>query len=57
MDEFFGKFSKGAGEGESFPIQKDPLQFFALETALLVINFQKNFEIGRGGGEEWHLPT
>ena len=37
----FGKFPKGGG---SFPIQKISLQFFALETALLVMNFRKKLQ-------------
>ena len=47
MNEFLKNF-QGGGEVVSDP-KKIVAIFFALETALLVMNFRKNFEIGGGG--------
>ena len=44
---FFGKVPKGGGGVISDPKNFVAI-FFALETALLVMNFRKNFEIGGG---------
>ena len=46
MDEFLENFRRGGGG--RFRSKKFRCNFFALETALLVMNFRKNFEIGGG---------
>ena len=48
IDEFLEKFQRGGGGGVISDPKNFVAIFFALETALLVMNFRKNFEIGGG---------
>ena len=52
MDEFPKKFRRGEGGAVSDPKNFGAI-FFALETALLVMNFWKNFQIPDTRNTTW----